>query len=440
MSKQRSYYTCSVCGQSANKPIQRCPACGNWRSFLPTGNFPHHRRIVDANDSGPVRLTEIASRSVTRISTGCKETDHVLGGGLCVGQSILLAAAPGSGKSTLASILAHNFAQNNGIVLYVAGEESQEQVKSRCERIGAIHPRVMIVTSPRIDDIVQQINSLHPQMVIVDSIQAVIDDTQHSSPGDAAQIRVCAKRLLMACSDISAISIIIGHITKDEDIAGPKYIEHAVDTVLRLEGDRTSPYRYLVVPKNRFGPAHHTGVYEFTERGGLQPASINALAKGMLENRTQGLCGSSFAILHVGNRLSVVEIQALVDTSNNSSKRVITGVPPARVGIVLGILSKYVRFDWRGGLHVAVTGGLQISDPNVDVPLAIAIMSSYLGIPVAKDLVCCGEIALTGAIARQQPNHITEAERLSREVGFTRLVGLRESNIVEVLEACNMHK
>lgn len=367
----------------------------------------------------PVRLAAVGPGEELRLTAPISEFNRVLGGGLVPGSLVLLGGEPGVGKSTLVIELAALLAESAGTVLYVSGEESASQIKMRAERIGLSARNLFLLTETDLGNIFDQISALDPVLVVIDSIQTTHTDELNSSPGLVAQVRECAMRLQSLAKDSGVSVLMIGHVTKDGNIAGPRVLEHIVDTVLYLEGDPFQQYRLLRSVKNRFGATSEVGVFEMRGRGMVQ---VENPSQVFLEERVVQASGSAIAITMEGTRPLLVEIQALTSpTSFGNPRRTPNGVDINRLLLISAVLSKRIGLKlWEQDIFVNVIGGIRISEPASDLAMAVAIASSYYDRPVPADLTIVGEVGLSGEIRRasQLSMRLKEAQK----IGFKRVL------------------
>jgi DNA repair protein RadA/Sms len=421
MNKSTTRFICDRCGAESAQWHGKCNACGEWNTLVefkaPTGR-PRASRSAAAAPAKPISLTEVAAETHQRRSTGLSELDRVLGGGLVPGAFVLLAGDPGIGKSTLLLQSADSFAANHGPCLYVSGEESIGQVALRGQRLEPAGGNLLFLAETDVTVVEEQALRLKPHLLIVDSIQSLFSPDTDSLPGTPSQVRDCANRLLRVAKDTGLPTFLVGHVTKDGAVAGPRLLEHMVDTVLSLEGDQHSGYRVLRSTKNRFGSTDEIGLFQMTEKGleGVPDASAALLAE-----RRSGVPGSSVAAAIEGSRPLLVEIQALVSAAPayGSPRRSVTGVDYNRTCLILAVLEK------RAGLPLAnqdvfvnVPGGVKVTEPALDLGVALAVASSVQDQPLPEDLACIGELGLTGEI-RSVPRLGARLAELARR-GFRR--------------------
>ncbi|MDE2857735.1 MAG: DNA repair protein RadA [Chloroflexota bacterium] len=421
MAKKRSLFICSKCGRRSSGYFGRCPQCGEFESMVEHVEEVPKSRARGQASSGvqrkPLRLEAVGPGEEDRLPVPMGEFNRVLGGGLVPGSLVLLGGEPGVGKSTLVIELAALLAESAGNVLYVSGEESASQIKMRAERMGLSARDLFLLTETDLGNIFDQISALDPVLVVIDSIQTTHTAELNSSPGLVAQVRECALRLQSLAKDSGVSVLMIGHVTKDGNIAGPRALEHIVDTVLYLEGDPFQQYRLLRSVKNRFGATSELGVFEMRGRG---LAQVENPSQVFLEERVVQASGSAIAITMEGTRPLLVEMQALTSpTSFGNPRRTPNGVDINRLLLISAVLSKVIGLKlWEQDIFVNVIGGIRISEPASDLAMAVAIASSYYDRPAPADLAIVGEVGLSGEIRRvgQLSMRLNEA----RKIGFKR--------------------
>ena len=424
--KFKTVFGCQACGFESSKWLGRCPDCGEWNSFV------EERQEVPgaaAKGRGPSPFTETSSRpkpydmvdnaDSARIPSGIGEFDRVLGGGIVPGSMVLIGGEPGIGKSTLLLQVAHLLGRQGGAVLYVSGEESERQIKLRGERLGISGAGLFLMAETSLERILEQVDQLKPAALVVDSVQTVFSSRFPSAPGSISQVREVATQLLMLAKGRGITTFLIGHVTKDGGLAGPKSLEHIVDTVLYFEGERHQHHRIVRAVKNRFGAISELGVFEMTGAG-LQPVpNPSAL---FLSERLPGSPGSAVVATVEGSRPMLVEIQALVSpTSFGNPRRMTIGLDANRTTLLMAVLEKRVGLQLLGDdVFVSVAGGLQVSEPAADLGVAAAVASSFRNRPLPARTVVFGEVGLGGEVrgTGQASLRIREAAQM----GFTRCV------------------
>jgi len=419
-------YVCIECEHRTRKWFGRCPECGAWDALAERSEPPKGRRAR----KGPAKIElrpylEIETSDQPRTSTGIGELDRVLGGGLVPGAVVLLGGEPGIGKSTLLLQAASAGADNGRDVLYVSGEESLAQLRSRGDRLGVRSPRLLVAAETDVEGILEVAAAAKPTLVVVDSIQAVRCAGLDSVPGSVSQVREAASRFVAWAKSTATPVLLVGHVTKDGALAGPRVLEHVVDTVIQFEGDRHHDHRLLRALKNRFGPTDELGVFEMTEGGLVEVTDPSRL---LLAERSEGAPGSAVLAAVEGTRPLLVEIQALAgEPIQGSPRRTILGVDSNRVAMILAVLQRRIGLELGNrDVFVNVTGGLSIQEPAADLAVALAVVSSALQKPLPSGLVLAGEIGLTGeirAVSRLEPR-LRESRRLGFEKAVTPCAGL----------------
>jgi DNA repair protein RadA/Sms len=419
MTKPKTTYVCQSCGYVLSKWMGKCPDCGEWNSITEeavrlTAGI---RGAPFGENSLPVAFREVSSQEHVRFSSGLVEFDRVLGGGVVPGSLVLLGGDPGIGKSTLL-LQAAEFMQRDGrSLLYVSGEESEQQIKMRGERLRIQPERLFLLAETCLERILENTERLGPRVIILDSVQTVYSEKLNSAPGSISQVREVATQFLFLSKHHSIPVFLVGHITKDGSLAGPKSLEHIVDTVLYFEGERYHSHRIVRTVKNRFGAANELGVFEMTNEG-LVP--VDNPSKLFLSERPAGAAGSVVIGCVEGSRPILVELQALVSGTNYASaRRMAAGVDPNRVSLLIAMLEKRLGLHLAGtDVYVNVAGGLTIDEPAADLGIVAAIVSSYRNRAVAPDLVIFGEVGLAGEVrsTSQMSLRIREAAAL----GFRR--------------------
>ncbi len=423
MAKVKKAYFCRECGFDAPKWLGRCPSCGAWNSFTEeivakeSGSIPAVVAGKSVPASKPQRVADIECGTTQRIDTGNGEVNRVLGGGLVAGSLILLGGEPGIGKSTLSLQLALS---DNGLkTLYVSGEESAEQIKLRAERIGIRNENCIVYTETLLENIVAQIGEIRPDMVVIDSIQTMYTDLIDSSAGSVSQIRECAATLLKYAKGSGTPIFIIGHITKDGTIAGPKILEHIVDVVLQFEGDGNNTYRILRSIKNRFGATFEIGVFEMLHDG---LRSVENPSEILLTHYDEPLSGIAVGASVDGIRPYLIEVQALVGTAAyGTPQRNATGYDTRRMNMLLAILEKRIGMKmFQKDVFLNFAGGFKVADTGLDLAIVAAVISSYFDRPIDEGVCLAGEIGLSGEVrpAPRTEQRIAEAARL----GFKRII------------------
>jgi DNA repair protein RadA/Sms len=422
MAKARTVYVCQECGHQASKWAGRCAACGGWNTLLEEisekekGVVPAWGRREDGLRARPVRLNDINAQGSPRLNCNDPELNRVLGGGMVPGSVILCGGEPGIGKSTLLLQLA---LQTRLTVMYVSGEESEEQLKMRAERIGINHTECYILTETQLEAVIQRLRETPPGLLIVDSIQTLYSEALDSAPGSISQIRECAAGLMRFAKQQGIPVFLIGHINKDGQLAGPKILEHMVDTVLQFEGDRHHTYRILRTLKNRFGNTSEIGIYEMTGTG---LRAVENPSEILISQRDEMLSGISIAASMEGMRPLLIETQALVSTAvYGTPQRTSTGYDLRRLNMLLAVLEKRCGFKLgTQDVFVNIAGGLRVEDPGMDLGIVSAILSSYQNTPIPAGLVFCAEVGLAGEI--RAVNRIEQRIAEAEKIGFDQIV------------------
>lgn len=425
MAKIKSAYFCQTCGHNSPKWLGKCPSCGEWNTFVEeVVSKPSASEKLYSNEQKrtvPHRLNEVISLEKKRFKLSDNEFNRVLGGGLVIGSITLIGGEPGIGKSTLLL----DVALNSGLkTLYISGEESEEQIKLRAERLGAIDNDCYLLTETNVQNILHHSKALQPNIMVVDSIQTLHTATIESAPGSISQIRECTAELLRYAKTTGIPIILIGHITKDGSIAGPKVLEHMVDTVLQFEGDRNHVYRLLRSIKNRFGSTNELGIYEMSSSGMRQVENPSEI---LISNFDTQLSGVAIAATMEGIRPMLIEVQALTSTAAyGTPQRTATGFDLRRLHMLLAVLEK--RCGFRIGqkdVFINLAGGIKVDDPSIDLAVVCAILSSNVDIPIESKTCFAAEVGLSGEI-RPVPRveqRISEAEKL----GYKRIFISRHS-------------
>ncbi len=414
----KTLHVCQSCGYSSPKWLGRCPGCDEWNSFAEERTRSPRR--AQRLSAGPaVAYQRIEEDRIRRIETANPEFDRVLGGGIVPGSLVLLGGEPGIGKSTLLLQIADSLSQIGLKVLYVAGEESAQQIKLRGDRLGVDGSGLFLAAETGLERIFEQADQVAPDAMIVDSIQTVHTEKLDSVPGSIGQIRECAGQLLAYAKRNHVPIFLIGHITKDGHLAGPKTLEHVVDVVLYFEGERHQSQKIVRAVKNRFGPANELGIFEMTGQGLVSVANPSAL---FLTERASQVAGSVVLCALEGSRPVLVELQALVSRSNYSTaKRMANGVDPNRVSLLLAMLEKRLGLQLVGcDVYVNVAGGLSLVEPAVDLAMVAAIISSFRDVALAPQTVIFGEVGLAGEARAVSFAHTRVKE--ARAMGFETVV------------------
>ena len=421
MAKMKTKYICQECGYSSPKWLGKCPGCMSWNTLIEevdTESQPR-KRITNVVAIEPQAITKIKVDEEPRINTNIKELNRVLGGGIVPGSLILVGGDPGIGKSTLLLQSSYQMAELGHQVLYVSGEESIKQIKLRATRLNVESDNLLVLTENQLEEIEKHISDIKPPLAIIDSIQTVFHSEITSAPGSVAQIRESTSSLMRLAKSSGTAIVIVGHVTKQGEIAGPRLLEHMVDTVLYFEGDRHHTYRILRSVKNRFGSTNEMGIFEMKEEGLVEVGNPSEL---FLSQRPIGVAGSSVVASMEGTRPVLVEVQALLSTTSFvTPRRMTTGVDQQRVALIMAVLEKRVGLLLQNqDAYVNVAGGLKINEPAIDLSIAISIASSYRDRATNSTDVFIGEIGLTGEVrgVSRIEQRVIEAKKL----GFQRAI------------------
>jgi DNA repair protein RadA/Sms len=422
MAKTRTVYICQNCGRHSVRPLGRCPNCGEWGTLVETivDETPASRpRAAGVPRAQPQRLPEVKTDGLDRLPLPIEEFSRVLGGGVVPGSLVLVSGDPGIGKSTLLLQMTAMMAETAGPVLYVSGEESAHQIKMRADRLGLHADDLYLLTETALEAIIEHMQTLGPRVLVIDSIQTTHVSELDSAPGNISQIRACAARLQDVAKSTGVAMFLVGHVTKEGIIAGPRVLEHIVDTVLYLEGDRFHTFRLLRAVKNRFGATAEVGVFEMQARGMVEVANPS---EAFLAERLVNAAGSSIAVTMEGTRPLLVEVQALSSpTSFPNPRRTANGIDFNRLLLLTAVLSKRVGVRLHDqDVFVNIVGGLQIGEPAADLAVAVAIVSSRQDRAVAADVALVGEVGLSGELRAvgQLGTRLREAAKL----GFSRCI------------------
>jgi DNA repair protein RadA/Sms len=424
MAKLQSKYVCQACAYESPRWTGKCPNCGGWNTFVEEIEERTARRAPAARSADAVALNEIESGEEPRVSTGIGELDRVLGGGVVGGSVVLLGGDPGVGKSTLMMQMAAKLGRRR--ILYISGEESAKQIKLRSERLGlSFDPSFLVLAETDVGVIAEVIRRESPACIIVDSIQTMFRPELESSPGSIAQVRESTAAFTRMAKGESVPAFLIGHVTKEGMLAGPKIIEHMVDTVLQFEGERHYSYRILRAIKNRFGSTNEIGVFEMRETGLEEVKNPSAV---FLSERSPGTSGSSVVASVEGTRPILIEVQALVSQANYGvAQRNTTGFDTRRLGLLIAVLEKRLGCALSNhDVFVNVAGGVRIDEPAVDLGIAASIVSSLRDAPVDAESVAVGEIGLSGEV--RTVSHVDRRIQEAAKLGFRRVI-LPKNNV-----------
>lgn len=438
MAKEKTVFFCKECGYEVSKWQGQCPGCHQWNTLVEApsskGGRGKSASRVQTSSGSPTKINEIETQEESRRETGMKELDRVLGGGIVPGSLILVGGDPGIGKSTLLLQMCRMLSAGNMKVLYVSGEESARQIKMRAERIGEFTDNLYLFSETCMGTVLQAVEEVQPEVVVVDSIQTMMEENVDAAPGSVSQVREITSTLLHLAKSKNITVFIVGHVTKEGNVAGPRMLEHMVDTVLYFEGDKTAMYRMLRGVKNRFGSTNEVGVFEMRNQGLVEVENPSEyLMQGRLENEA----GSVVVCTMEGSRPFLIEVQALVcHTSFPMPRRTAVGTDYNRVNLLMAVLEK------RMGLHlgdcdayVNVAGGMRVSEPALDLALVAALLSSHYGRSLDSGTVLFGEVGLVGEVRA-----VSQAERRVAEAiktGYTTVI-LPESNRQSIVKAGNL--
>lgn len=427
MAKRKTKFACQECGYESAKWMGKCPGCGNWNTLVEevemTGAGSNRHTFGFSRDqsfkSKPEKITAIESEKEPRVRTKMPEFNRVLGGGIVPGSLVLVGGDPGIGKSTLLLQISAQLAEKDMSVLYISGEESVRQTKLRADRLEIGSDNLYVLAETNLFDIAKQIEEIKPSFVVIDSIQTIFKEEVTSAPGSVSQVRECTGELMKIAKSNGIPIFIVGHVTKEGSIAGPRILEHMVDAVLYFEGERHHTYRILRSVKNRFGSTHEMGIFEMKEEGlreVLNPSEI------FLEERSHGAAGSTIVASMEGTRPVLVEIQALISpTSFGNPRRMATGVDHNRVPLLMAVLEKRVGLMLQNqDAYIKVAGGVKLDEPAIDLAIAVAIASSFRDQPTEPQDIFIGEVGLTGEIRRV--SRIEQRVQEAAKLGFKRVI------------------
>ena len=421
MKKIKTAFFCQNCGHQSLKWLGKCPSCDEWNRFAEEeirAVDPAGPAGIEFNES-PLPIDEIVADEKERMTTGIAEMDRVLGGGIVNGSVTLVGGDPGIGKSTLLLQVVHNLAEKDLKILYISGEESAKQIKLRGARLGASSKNLFVLVEINLDSIVKHIKEISPRAVVIDSIQTMYSPVLTSAPGSVGQVRESSARLILLAKKTGIPIFLVGHVTKDGSIAGPKVLEHMVDTVLYFEGDSSHAYRIIRAMKNRFGPTNEIGVFEMRSNGLNEVANPSAF---FLTERPEGAPGSVVVPSIEGTRPILIEIQSLVNPTNfGMPRRTTIGVDHNRVALLAAVMDKMCGFRLSGhDIFINVAGGMKVDEPAVDLGIVASMASSFLDKPIDKGTVVFGEVGLAGEVRgiSQMDIRIKEAARM----GFVRCI------------------
>lgn len=444
--KPDTVYYCKNCGHESGRWLGQCPMCHEWNTMTEAPRPVLSGKLRSSKVLGapvPLRLDQIELTDEQRTSSGLKEFDRVLGGGIVTGSLVLVGGDPGIGKSTILLQAARSISVTGKKVLYVSGEESEKQIKMRAERIGDFGPNFWLLCDTLLNNAISVIEERKPDLVVIDSIQTMMNDGVESSAGSVTQVRESTAVLMRIAKGLGISIFIVGHVTKEGSVAGPRVLEHMVDTVLYFEGDLQGTYRILRAVKNRFGSTNEIGVFEMRQEGLKE---VENPSEYMLSGRAAGSPGNMVTCVMEGTRPLLIEIQALVTENTNFSypKRQATGLDFNRVSLLMAVLEKRVGMRLsQSDAYVNIAGGMRVSEPSVDLAVVIAIISSYRNRPADNNMVAFGEVGLSGEIRAVSmcERRVLEAEKL----GFTRAMvpranhkALQDVKGIELIEVASL--
>ena len=417
MAKPKIQYVCSSCGAKAPQMIGRCPVCGEWGTYEEEVSVDSTKKGVVTRGSTPQRIQDVQAQEEMRIDMQSSELNRVLGGGLVPGSLVLLGGEPGIGKSTLALQVLMKMGGKK--TLYASGEESAKQLKLRAERLAGSPDNLYIMAETSLERILDSVTELQPEVVVVDSIQTIGTETIEASIGSLSQVRECAARILQYAKEKNVPFIIVGHINKEGSLAGPKVLEHIVDTVLQFEGDQHYVYRILRAQKNRFGSTSELGIFEMQQDGLREVSNPSEL---LLSNNRDGLSGIAIAAAVEGVRPLLIEVQALVaSAAYGTPQRSSTGFDARRLNMLLAVLEKRVGFKLlQKDVFVNIAGGIRVNDPAIDLAVLAAVLSSNMDIALDEQTCITGEVGLAGEI--RPVNRIDQRIREAEKLGFKTII------------------
>ncbi len=429
MAKAKTLYVCSECGYETARWLGRCPDCGNWNTLteqLSKAELPGKKlKRAPGNDAEALRIDQIPDDALLRVSSGISELDRVLGGGIVEGSFVLVGGDPGIGKSTLLTQVCADLSNRGVCVLYVSGEESARQIKMRANRLGASASGFYVLSENDLNTVEKRMEQLSPAVMVIDSIQTMYLPEMASAPGSVSQVRECASRLMRLAKSGNCSVFLVGHVTKDGAIAGPRILEHMVDAVLYFEGDRQHQYRLLRAVKNRFGSVNELGMFEMSSEGMRE---VLGASEALLSERAHNASGSVIMCAIEGSRPLLTDVQALVATTVfGNPRRMASGVDQGRLALLLAVLEKRAGFRlYDKDVYINIAGGLSLTEPAADLALCAAVASSFRNRPTDGNWAVMGEVGLAGEVraVAQAERRIAECARL----GFTHIL-LPKSNL-----------
>ena len=426
MARTRTVFRCMSCGAASPKWVGRCPTCDDWNTLAEEIDVPGAAPLVEP--TAPVPITDVGAADGRPVPSGIGELDRVLGGGLVPGSVTLVGGEPGIGKSTLVLQLLGARARAGAKVLYVTGEESAHQVRLRAERLDALHEQLLLAAETSLPNVVHHLEAQRPELCVVDSVQTLFDPQFSSAPGSVTQVRECAHRLVQVAKATGTTLLLVGHVTKDGQLAGPRVLEHVVDTVLSFEGDRHHALRVLRAQKHRFGSTEELGLFAMAGDG-LEP--VPDPSGLFLGDRRPGVPGSVVTPAVDGHRPLLVEIQALVSTSTLAQpRRSAQGLDTGRLSLLLAVMDRRAGLPVAGmDVYASAVGGVKVLEPGADLAICLALASAMIGEPVGEDVVACGEVGLGGELRQvgRIDRRLAEAARL----GFRRAIVPRSAPDVD---------
>lgn len=433
---KKSIFFCQNCGHEENKWLGQCPACKEWNTFVEEKVTPAKAgNVKEQREAQVVTLSSVSTEEDERVRTGIEELDRVLGGGIVPGSLVLVGGDPGIGKSTLLLQVCQRLSSMNKKVLYISGEESLKQIKLRANRMGSFSDSLYLLCETNLDVIRGVIERQRPDMVVIDSIQTMYDEEVGSAPGSVSQVRESTNILMQLAKGLNISTFIVGHVTKEGTVAGPRVLEHMVDTVLYFEGDRHASYRILRGVKNRFGSTNEIGVFEMQKEGLKE---VENPSEFMLSGKPENASGSVVACAIEGTRPMLMEIQALVCRSNfGMPRRTAAGLDYNRVNLLMAVLEKRVGLPLSNyDAYVNIAGGIRLSEPAADLGIVMAIASSYKNKPIAEDTLVFGEVGLSGEVraVTMPEQRVQEAKKLGFKTCVIPEVSVKTVGKVEGIE------
>ena len=431
MAKEKNLFACTACGYETAKWTGKCPGCGAWntmeeatRFITPAAGAKAAPKQRPGTGAAALLLKDIPEDVTVRTTTGVTELDRVLGGGIVEGALMLIGGDPGVGKSTLLLQVCANLARAGKRVLYISGEESAKQIKLRANRLGIREEQLYVLAENALDAVEEKLNQLQPDVAVVDSVQTMYRPEMASAPGSVSQVRECTSLIMRLCKETGTAIFLVGHVTKDGAIAGPRMLEHMVDVVLYFEGDKMQEYRLLRAVKNRFGSVNELGVFQMTDKG--MPVVTNP-SEQLLSRRAKGASGSVVFCGLEGSRPLLCDVQALASqTYFGTPRRTVGGADASRVALLLAVLEKRAnQKTYNQDVYINVAGGLELSEPAADLALCMAVVSSLKDMPIGAEVAVMGEVGLAGEVRAipQCDRRVAECQRL----GFTTIVLPREN-------------